>query len=88
MHTAQTLLTAARDVLTSTVDLAGDIGPTVLANLNPPRRPRVCMRRVKPPVTLWHKHPPGKPRTCLRVTSLTSTRTTINRTTRHTTNHP
>lgn len=85
VQTAQDLATGARNVITDTVDLAGDIGRAVLANLNPARRPRVCARRVKSPLSRWAKHPPGKPRTCLRVTSLTTTITpssTQERTTR------
>jgi hypothetical protein len=47
VDTAQTLAAGACNVLTSTAGLAGTIGRTVLANLHPPRRPRVCARRVK-----------------------------------------
>lgn len=72
VQTAQTLVTAARGVLTDTVDLAGEIGRAVLANLHPPRRPRVCPRKVKSPLSRWNKHPPGKPRACLRITDLTA----------------
>lgn len=72
VHTAQDLLTGARNITTGTVDLTGDIGRAVLANLNPPRRPRVSARRVKSPLSRWNKHPPGKPRSNLRVTSLTT----------------
>lgn len=72
VQTAQNLVTGARGILTETTDLAGDIGRAVLANLHRPRRPRVCARRVKSPLSRWNKHPPGKPRTSLRVTSLTT----------------
>jgi len=72
VQTAQTLVTGARGILTDPTDLAGDIGRVVLANLHRPRRPRVCARRVKSPLSRWNKHPPGKPRTCLRVTSLST----------------
>ena len=54
-------------------DLAGDIGRAVLASLHGPRRPRVCARRVKSPLSRWNKHPPGKPRTCQRITKITTT---------------
>jgi len=86
VQTATDLVTTARNIITQTPDLAGDIGRAVLANLHGPRRPRVCARKVKSPLSRWAKHTPGKPRTCLRVTRLT---TTINRdhrqesTTRH-----
>jgi len=72
VQTAQTLVTGARNVLTSAADLAGDIGRAVLAGLHPPRRPRVCARRVKSPLSRWNKHPPGKPRTGQRITKITT----------------
>lgn len=71
VQTAQNLVTGAENIITGNTDLAGDIGRAVLANLNPPRRPRVCARRVKSPLSRWNKHPPGKPRTSLRITRLT-----------------
>jgi Transposase DDE domain len=73
VQTAQTLVTSARNILTGAADLAGDIGRAVLANLHGPRRPRVCARRVKSPLSRWNKHPPGKPRTCQRITKITIT---------------
>ena len=73
VHTAQNLLTTAGNIITGVTDLAGDIGRAVLTNLHPPRRPRVCARRVKSPLSRWAKHPPGKPRTNLRVTAITIT---------------
>ena len=72
VQTAQMLVTGARNVLTETADLAGGIGRAVLASLHPPRRPRVCARRVKSPLSRWNKHPPGKPRTCQKITSVTT----------------
>ena len=72
VQTAQTLVTGAHGTITGAADLTGDIGRAVLANLHGPRRPRVCARRVKSPLSRWNKHPPGKPRTCLRVTELTT----------------
>jgi len=72
VHTAQTLVTAARNILPSTTDLAGDIGRAVLTSLYPSRRPRVCARRVKSPLSRWNKHPPGKPRTSQRITKITT----------------
>jgi hypothetical protein len=72
VETAQTLVTSARNIITRTPDLAGDIGQAVLASLHGPRRPRVCARKVKSPLGRWARHPPGKPRTCLRVTTLTT----------------
>jgi Insertion element 4 transposase N-terminal/Transposase DDE domain len=72
VQTAQMLVTGARNVTGETRDLAGDIGRAVLASLHGPRRPRVCARRVKSPLSRWNKHPPGKPRTCLKIISLTT----------------
>ena len=57
---------------TGATDLAGGIGRAVLANLHGPRRPRVCARKVKSPLSRWNKHPPGKPRTCQQITSITT----------------
>ncbi len=53
-------------------DLTGDIGRAVLANLHGPRRPRVCARKVKSPLSRWNKHPDGKPRSCKKITTITS----------------
>ena len=72
VETAQALVTSAHGVTTSAAGLTGDIGRAVLANLHPPRRPRVCARRVKSPLSRWNKHPPGKPRTCQRITQITT----------------
>ena len=73
VQTARTLVTGARGVVTGASDLAGDIGRAVLASLHGPRRPRVCARRVKSPLSRWNKHPPGKPRTRQQITSITTT---------------
>ena len=71
VQTAQMLVTGARNV-TGPADLAGAIGRAVMASLHPPRRPRVCARRVKSPLSRWNKHPPGKPRTSQRITKITT----------------
>jgi len=71
VDTAQVLLTSARNVTGPASDLAGDIGRAVLANLHGPRRPHVCARWVKSPLSRYAKHPPGKPRTCQRITTIT-----------------
>ena len=73
VQAAQDIVTQARNILPATPDLAGAIGRAVLASLHGPRRPRVCARKVKSPLSRWNTHPPGKPRTCQRVTSLTTT---------------
>jgi hypothetical protein len=72
VETAQAMVTQARNILTGTDDLAGAIGRAVLADLHPPRRPRVCARRIKSPLSRWNKHPPGKPRTSQRITKITT----------------
>lgn len=72
VDTAQTLVTGARNILTGADSLAGCIGRAVLASLQPPRRPRVCARRVKSPLSRWNKHPPGKPRAYLRIAKITT----------------
>jgi hypothetical protein len=72
VQTAQNMVTQARNVLTGAGDLTGTIGRAVLDRLHPPRRPRVCARRVKSPLSRWNKHPPGKPSTCQPITQITS----------------
>jgi hypothetical protein len=72
VDTAQDLVTTARNITDPDGDLAGSIGRAVLARLNPPRRPRVCARRVKSPLSRWNKHPPGKPTTSKKITQVTS----------------
>jgi Insertion element 4 transposase N-terminal/Transposase DDE domain len=72
VQAAQRLVTGARGILPEAADPAGSIGRAVLAGLHGPRRPRVCARRVKSPLSRWAKHPPGKPRACLRITGLTT----------------
>jgi hypothetical protein len=72
VQTAATLATSASDIIPAATCPAGRIGRAVLASLHPPRRPRVCARRVKSPLSRWNKNPPGKPRACLRITSITA----------------
>ena len=72
-ETAADLVTSASNIISDTPDLAGGIGRAVLANLHRPRRPRVCARKIKSPLSRWNKHPPGKPAKNLRVTSITTT---------------
>jgi hypothetical protein len=71
-ETAQALVTSARNITGGTGGLAGLIGRAVLASLHGPRRPRVCPRRVKSPLSRWNKHPPGKPRTSMKITNVTT----------------
>ncbi|HXZ72717.1 MAG TPA: IS4 family transposase [Streptosporangiaceae bacterium] len=72
VETAQTLVITASNITGGAGDLTGDIGRAVLTSLHKPRRPRVCARKVKSPLSRWNKHPPGKPRTCQRITEITT----------------
>jgi hypothetical protein len=72
VETAQNLVTTARNITDPAGDIPGDIGRAVLANLHRPRRPRVCARKVKSPLSRWNKHPDGKPRTTCRITGITA----------------
>ena len=72
VETAQNLVTTARNITGPAGDLPGDIGRAVLANLHGARRPRVCARKVKSPLSRWNKHPDGKPRTTCHITGITA----------------
>lgn len=51
----------------------GRIGRAVLASLLPPRRPRVSSRKVKSPLSRWHRATPGRPARSTPLTSITAT---------------
>ncbi|MGD0064200.1 MAG: IS4 family transposase [Streptosporangiaceae bacterium] len=70
VETAQNLTVTAANITGGEDDLRGDIGRAVLARLHGPRRPRVCARRVKSPLSRWNKHPDGKPRSSKHITSI------------------
>jgi hypothetical protein len=73
VETARDLVTVAANITDPGAgDLAGDIGRAVLGSLCGPRRPRVCARKVKSPLSRWNKHPDGKPCTSKQVTRITS----------------
>jgi hypothetical protein len=72
VETAQNLLITAQNITDPGGDLTGDIGRAVLAGLHGPRRPRVCARKVKSPLSRWNKHPDGKPRATCRITGITA----------------
>lgn len=40
--------------------------------LNPPRRPLICPRRVKSPLNRWNKHPPDQPSSSKQITSIST----------------
>jgi hypothetical protein len=52
---------------------AGRIGQAVLAALLPPRRPRVSIRKVKSPLSRWHRATPGRPARSTPLTKITAT---------------
>jgi hypothetical protein len=71
LTTAQDLLIKAEGILEDTsIDLVGDIGRAVLADLAPPRRPRVSVRKIKSPLSRWNKADPHRPRTSTKITSI------------------
>jgi hypothetical protein len=65
-------VTAVRNITGPDDDLAGDIGRAVLASLQPPRRPRVCPRRVKSPLSSETSTRPAKTRTSKKITTVTT----------------
>jgi transposase IS4-like protein/DDE family transposase len=69
---AQNLLTTAAGITGPGDDLTGGIGRAVLASLHQPRRPRLCARRVKSPLSRWNKQPPGKPRASKKITAIST----------------
>jgi len=71
LHTAQDLLVNAENILEDQpIDLIGDIGRAVLADLAPPRRPRVSVRKVKSPLSRWNKADPHRPHTSTKITTI------------------
>lgn len=71
LKAAQDQVIKAEGVVTNTVDLIGEIGRTVLANLLDPRRPRVSTRKVKSPISRYHAHhDDGRPTTSTKVVDL------------------
>lgn len=70
VQAARDLVTRAAGITGGHHDLAGDIGRAVLGGLHGPRRPRVCIRRVKSPLSRWNLHPPGKPTKNKRITAI------------------
>jgi len=72
VQTAQNLIITAANITDPAGDLTGDIGRAVLASLHRPRRPRVCARKVKSPLSRWNKHPDSKPRATHRIHSITA----------------
>jgi hypothetical protein len=73
LTTAQTLLTSASNVITDHIDLVGDIGRAVLADLLPPRRPRTSVRKIKSPLSRYHNKDPYRPERSTPITTLVIT---------------
>jgi hypothetical protein len=73
LTTAQDLLVRGQGVITDHVDLVGDIGRAVLADLLPPRRPRTSVRKVKSPLSRYNKKDPHRPDCSTPITALTIT---------------
>jgi hypothetical protein len=71
LHAATGTL-ASPDVLPGSQP-AGRIGQAVLAALLPPRRPRVSIRKVKSPLSRWHRATPGRPARSTPLTTITAT---------------
>ncbi|WP_327049573.1 transposase [Microbispora sp. NBC_01189] len=62
LETARDTVTAAHAILPATsddgtIDLIGRTGRAVLADLLPPRRPRICARKVTCPISRYHAKP-------------------------------
>lgn len=70
LHTAREQLINAAGVATDTTDLVGVIGRAILANLLPPRRPRISTRRVKSPLSRYAKQQDGKPTTSQQIINI------------------
>jgi hypothetical protein len=70
LSAAQNLLVNATNVITDDVDLVGDIGTAVLADLLPPRRPRTSVRKVKSPLSRYNKKDPHRPERSTSITAL------------------
>lgn len=73
LTTAQDLLVSNANVISADVDLAGDIGRAVLADLLPPRRPRISVRKVKSPLSRYAKKDPYRPERSTPIAALTVT---------------
>ena len=73
LTTTQTLLTSASNIITDHIDLIGDIGRAVLADLLPPRRPRTSTRKIKSPLSRYNKKDPHRPERSTTITALAIT---------------
>ncbi len=75
VQAARDSVVTATGVVVHTVDLVGETGRAVLANLLPPRRHRFSARKVKSPISRYHAHSDtGRP---LASTSITAVDVTV-----------
>jgi len=71
VQAARDSVVAAAGVVVHTVDLVGDIGRAVLANLLPQRRHRFSARKVKSPISRYHAYTDtGRPLTSTTITAV------------------
>jgi hypothetical protein len=71
VQAARDSVVAATGVVVEMVDLVGETGRAVLANLLPPRRPRFSARKVKSPISRYHAHTDtGRPLTSTTITAI------------------
>jgi hypothetical protein len=71
VHAARDSVVAATGVVAQTVDLVGETGRAVLANLLPLRRHRFSARKVKSPISRYHAHTDtGRPLTSTTITAV------------------
>jgi len=73
LETAKDLLTKAEHITDDPTDPIGEIGRAVLADLHPPRRPRISTRKVKSPLSRYNKADPHRPERSTPITALTIT---------------
>ncbi|HET9007112.1 MAG TPA: IS4 family transposase [Actinomycetes bacterium] len=71
LQTATDTLTAAEAIIPDDPTSHGRIGHAVLADLLPPRRPRISVRKVKSPLSRWNKADPHRPTHSTPITHLT-----------------
>jgi Insertion element 4 transposase N-terminal/Transposase DDE domain len=73
LETAKDLLIKAENIIDHPADPVGDIGRAVLADLLPPRRPRISTRKVKSPLSRYNTKDPHRPQRSTPITALTIT---------------
>ncbi len=73
LETAKDLLIKAENIIDNPTDPIGEIGRAVLADLLPPRRPRVSTRKVKSPLSRYNKKDPHRPERSTAIIALTIT---------------